>query len=145
MEVTNVVSSITYDGKFILEHVLSCYGSIAKKLHGFPAIVLKLGISNLCHVFPNGKVIVLGATSIKQCHEYCDRYTKLLQDIGYDKAFGDIRVVNIVARYTHRNHVGLFSLAESNRLEYEPELFPAVRLRYADLGITIIYSGLESV
>jgi TATA-box binding protein (TBP) (component of TFIID and TFIIIB) len=45
--------------------------------------------------------------------------------------------VNIVARYIHHRPIKLFQLAQANRLEFEQELFPAVRLRFEDLKITV--------
>ena len=137
MEMSNIVSSVTYSGKLDLLHILKTHGHIARRLKGFPAIVLKFDTSDLCHVFSNGKIIVLGATSIKQAHDLFDRYVKLLQDIGYTEEYKDFKIVNIVARYVHPRAVCLVNLAQLYKLEFEPELFPAVRLRLEDLKITI--------
>ncbi len=65
-------------------------------------------------------------------------YANLFFNLGYTcTGFEDLRVVNIVARYTHHSEINLFNLATWTNLEYDPDIFPAVRFRLDDLKITI--------
>jgi TATA-box binding protein (TBP) (component of TFIID and TFIIIB) len=65
-------------------------------------------------------------------------YMGLLHDIGYlCTGSEDFKIQNIVAKYRFLHAIDLKHLATLNNLEYEQELFPAVRYRLDDLKITI--------
>jgi transcription initiation factor TFIID TATA-box-binding protein len=137
MEILNIVASVKFPFGFDLEKIQKTYDFICSRSPGFPAVNLKIENSDLCQVFANGSVIVLGQTSTQRIQEMFIVYAGLLEDLGYPcTGKEDLKIQNIVARFVYHSKVDLFDLAVCFALEYEPEVFPAARYRDKELGIT---------
>ena len=68
---------------------------------------------------------------------------KDLADLGHLINYTDYKIQNIVACYKHPVPVSLENIARTFGLEYNPELFPAVRYRDNDRKVTanIFHTG----
>ena len=60
-----------------------------------------------------------------------------VSNLGVDVSKMDYKVVNIIACYKRTTAVDLEGLSQSCKLEYFPELFPAVRYRDEDYRVTV--------
>jgi transcription initiation factor TFIID TATA-box-binding protein len=137
MEIQNIVASAKYAGVFDISHVLQSYDHIATRLPQFPAVTIKLNVSDLCQVYTNGTIIILGASSIQETNKLYNSYVELLRKIGYIGEYTNFRIVNIVARYVHPEKIHLNNLKIKHNLIFLPEIFPAAHFRIEHLKITI--------
>ena len=103
----------------------------------FGSINVKLGKKTLFQIFQNGRVIIIGGVTEAETKENFARYLSILFDLGISNDCDSYRIQNIVATYDYKRRLDLFYIAKKNRLQFEPELFPAVRYRIHDLKITV--------
>ena len=87
-------------------------------------------------MFRNGKIIVIGGTTESIAKAIFDSYMKDLADLGHPINYTNYKIQNIVACYKHLVPVSLENIAKTFGLEYNPELFPAVRYRDNDRKVT---------
>ena len=129
-----VVSATAMEGIDIdfIELFLPC-----KRNTAFGSLNVKLKPSTLCQQFPNGKIIVIGGETENETKEVFDSYMEAFADLGHPIEYKDYHIQNIVACYKHPQRARLDHLAEKNRLEFEPELFPAVRYRDEKRKVTV--------
>ncbi len=138
MELVNIVAAHKFPFTFDLNAIEEKFSSIATRPKDFPAVNLKLHYSDLCQVFRNGNVIILGERTPEKLTNLFKSYTVLLRQLGYPCTGTEVlRIVNMIARYDYGRDIHLSHLATRAKLEYFPELFPAVRYRLNDLKITI--------
>ena len=137
MDIVNIVVSKKFNFKFNLEKIENAYPKICYRPKNFPSINLKLHESDLCQIFSNGNIIVLGEKTMNATMDLFKAYLVLLYDLGYPCTIENIKIQNIIARYSYGEKINLGELAKRTKFEFEPELFPAVRYRLEDLKITI--------
>ena len=137
MEIVNIVASVKFPFTFDLNKIEEAYTHISSRPLNFPAVNLKLHFSDLCQIFANGNIIVLGEKTIEGTYALFNSYLQLLQHLGYPCIRRNLKIQNIIARYDHREKINLHTLARQTKFEYEPDLFPAVRFRLKDLKITV--------
>ena len=65
------------------------------------------------------------------------RHLRTVSDIGISAEYTNCSIQNIVATYDLKRKLDLATIASHHRLEFEPELFPAVRYRIEDLKVTV--------
>jgi len=113
------------------------------KSRAFGSLNLKISLSTVFQLFKNGRIISIGGKTEKEAKAIFDGYIEILADLGVDVCHINYRIQNIVASYNHGKRLKLASVASWNNLEYNPELFPAVRYRNKALGITcnIFHTG----
>ena len=88
-------------------------------------------------LFPSGRVISVGGTTEGQAKRIFMRHLRTVSDLGICTAYKNYKVQNIVATYDLRRKLHLATIASHHRLEFVPELFPAVRYRFQDLNVTV--------
>ena len=143
MEIVNIVLSVVFDCTFDLTHIVKKFeGEFDLPTH-FNALNIRLGGASFCQIFPNGKCIMNGVKSLEESNQLLVAYQKTLRNIGYSANIVSSQVANIIATYNHGKRVPLFKIARKNSLWFEPEIFPAARVRMEDLKITvnIFHSG----
>ena len=64
-------------------------------------------------------------------------YLSFLSHLGTKVDYDNYRIQNIVATYDHCKPLSLYHIAERHCLEFEPEMFPAVRYRIPDIAVTV--------
>ena len=62
---------------------------------------------------------------------------RTVSDIGISAEYTNYSIQNIVATYDLKRKLDLATIATHHSLEFEPELFPAVRYRIKDLKVTV--------
>ena len=65
------------------------------------------------------------------------RRVRTVSDLGISIEYTNYNIQNIVATYDLKRKLDLAIIASHHRLEFEPELFPAVRYRIEDLKVTV--------
>ena len=65
------------------------------------------------------------------------RHLRTVSDIGISAEYTNYNIQNIVATYDFKRKFDLATIASHYWLEFEPELFPAVRYRIEDLKVTV--------
>ena len=140
MSVKNIVVSDSATSSINLKKVEDSLPLFSERNHCFGSLNIKLDASSLCQLFRNGKIIVFGGTTELGAKAIFDSYMKDLADLGYPINY---KIQNVMACYKHPLPVSLENIAKTFGLEYNPELFPAVRYRDHDRKVTanIFHSG----
>ena len=143
MSIKNIVATAHLMTNLNLEDIMAAlpgYSSINK---AFNSLNIKTDKNTLLQLFKHGKVIVIGGQTEGQSKRLFLRYLRLLAEIGVPTEYENFRIQNIVACYDHGSRVNLARIAAQYKLEFEPELFPAVRLRNNHFKVTtnIFHTG----
>ena len=143
MSVKNIVVSATGSSSIDLQMIEDSLPLFSEQNHSFGSLNIKFDASSLCQLFRNGKIIVIGGTKESGAKAIFDSYMKELADLGYPINHTNYKIQNIVACYKHPVPVSLENIAKTLGLEYNPELFPAVRYRDNDRKVTanIFHTG----
>ena len=135
MSIKNIVVTANSLNGIDIEKIHRCDPVFITRNVAFGSINFKMDTSSLCQLFKNGKIIVMGGTSEFEARELFDRYMSALADLGSEIQYTNYKIQNIVACYKHPHQINLPKLACKHIdpaffvLEFEPELFPAVRFR----------------
>jgi len=65
------------------------------------------------------------------------RHLRTVLDLGIYTEYTNYNIYNIVATYDLKRKPHLATIASQHKLEFEPELFPAVRYRIENLKVTV--------
>jgi transcription initiation factor TFIID TATA-box-binding protein len=143
MEIVNIVQAVSFDCTFDLTDIVRRFNGKVDLPSNFNAVNIRLREKSFCQIFPNGKCIVNGAKAFQEATDLVSAYQTALQNMGYSANIVKGQVVNIIATYNHGKRVSLFEIAQKHKLLFEPEIFPAARVRMDDLRITvnIFYTG----
>jgi transcription initiation factor TFIID TATA-box-binding protein len=137
MEIRNVVTSVNFECKFDLKHLLASFKGDIEASRAFNAVILRINGKSFCQAFPNGKCIVSGGKSVEESTSLAEAYQSIFLDLGYSATISRLAVVNIVATFDLGRPVNLHNLAKANNFYFEPELFPAVKVRVQPLHTTL--------
>ena len=83
------------------------------------------------------RIISVGGITEGQAKRIFLRHLGTLSDISISTENTNYDIQNIVATYDLKRKLDLATIASHHRLEFEPELFPAVRYRIEDLKVTV--------
>ena len=142
MSIKNIVATARLPAKLDLDKV-ECglsgdsFQGLCWTNRAFGSLNIKSDKSTLFQLFKNGRVIVVGGTTEGQTKRIFLRYLGLLSDLGISIDYQDYHIQNIVACYDYGQKLDLYLVAQSNKFEFEPELFPAVRYRDKTLKVTV--------
>jgi transcription initiation factor TFIID TATA-box-binding protein len=137
MEIVNIVQSVVFDCSFDLTDIVKKFNDKVDLPTNFNAVNIRLKGKSFCQIYPNGKCIINGIKSMQESNELVSAYQSSLRDMGYSANIIKSQVVNIIATYNHGKRISLFEIAYKHKLWFEPEQFPAVRIRMEDLKITV--------
>jgi TATA-box binding protein (TBP) (component of TFIID and TFIIIB) len=137
MAIVNVVSSVVFDCSFDLTHILKNFKGDVDTPYSFNAVNIRQNGKSFCQIYPNGKCIVNGGKSVAESESLISFYQQSLHGLGYSAKILKSQVVNIVAVHDHGKSIRLYDVAKNNRLFFEPEIFPAIKVRLSDHAVTI--------
>ena len=137
MEIQRIITRLRYNCAFDLNHIRTTAFCVTKTTSNFNAITLVAEPQSYCQIFSNGKCVLNGGKSESEVENLIEFYTYVLQLLDYKAVVTERSIVNIVATYTNHEPVRLHNLSRHQELVWEPELFPAVKYRIHDLGVTI--------
>ena len=116
----------------LLRKEVNCWKNTA-----FGSVNIRLQRGLLFQMFPSGRVISVGGITEGQAKRIFLRHLRTVSDIGISTEYTKYNIQNIVATYDLKRKLDLATIALHHRLEFEPELFPAVRYRIEDLKVTV--------
>jgi transcription initiation factor TFIID TATA-box-binding protein len=145
VEIVNVVGSGSLDAEFDLEKVAADIGSIAEyDPDEYPGMYLRFEEdAPLITVYRTGKYIVTGADSEEEAHAIRGRFLNLLADNEMIAEPDDewFRIQNLVCTAELGESLNLNALVIGLGLEsteYEPEQFPGLVYRPAEIGAVLL-------
>lgn len=116
----------------------------------FPGLVVHLDEPPVAALmFKSGKMVVTGAKHITDAQRAVDGICSTLRKDGQD-VYDDVtlNVQNIVASARVADHLNLVNVAQAlglETIEYEPEQFPGLVYRMADVGVVLLLFGSGKV
>lgn len=116
----------------------------------FPGLVVHLDKPSVAALmFKSGKMVVTGAKDVADAQQAVNRVCTTLLDGGQD-VYDDVSldVQNIVASARVAEHLNLINVAQAlglETIEYEPEQFPGLVYRMADVGVVLLLFGSGKV
>ena len=116
----------------LLRKEVNCWKNTA-----FGSVNIRLQMGLLFQMFPSGRVISVGGITEGQARRIFLRHLRTVSDIGISAEYTNYNIQDIVVTYDLKRKLDLASIATHHRLEFEPELFPAVRYRIEDLKVTV--------
>jgi transcription initiation factor TFIID TATA-box-binding protein len=137
MEIVNIVNSVFFDCTFDLTDIVKKFSGEVDIPSKFNAVNIRLKTKSFCQIFPNGKCILNGIKSLQEVNEVVSTYQYTLQAMGYSANIISCQTVSIIATYNHGKRIPLFQIAQKHKLFFEPEIFPAARLRMDDIKVTV--------
>ncbi len=135
--IKNIVVSATATEPIDIDFIELMLISVSKRNNAFGSLNVKMFPSTLCQLFPNGKIIIIGGTTEEKVKDILDKYLRQFADLGHPISYRDFQIQNIVSCYKHDTPIDLTSFSKEHKLEYEPELFPAVRYKCPLTNITV--------
>ena len=138
MTVKNIVATATLRQALTLDEIeRKCGGVLCHRVRAFGSVNIQVEKHSLMQIFSNKRLIITGGLTEGQAKRIFIKYLRILVDLGIDAEYGNYRIQNIIACYIHGKALNLAKLATLNKLEFEPELFPAVRFRDNSLRVTV--------
>lgn len=143
MAIVNIITSVKFAHTFDLAHVAKSFDGRSEVSRHFNAVTLYLPDRRFCQVFGNGKCIVNGGTFKEEAEETVVLFRRVFRSMGYRAVILSQNIVNIVAKYDCKRRLKLQNIADAFNFWYEPEIFPAVRIRLKAINVTvnIFHSG----
>lgn len=100
-------------------------------------------------IFASGKMVVTGANFEDNCKLGARKFTRIIQNLGYNAKFTDFKIHNIVGSCDVKFPIRLEGLASRHHefSSYEPELFPGLiyRMIKPKILLLIFMSGKISL
>lgn len=86
-------------------------------------------------IFPNGKLICLGAKTEEDSKKACKKYAKIIKSLNYPVVFANFRIQNIVGSCDVKFNIQLrelhnYMIFYNAKVAYETELFPGLIYHY---------------
>lgn len=88
-------------------------------------------------IFPNGKLVCLGAKTEEDSIKACRKYAKIIKSLNYPVVFKNFRIQNIVGSCNAKFKIHLrelynYMVLYNGKVTYETELFPGLIYHYLD-------------
>lgn len=94
-----------------------------------------------CLIFKNGQIVCLGARTEEDSFTTIRKLAKILKHFGYGVKLSNFKVQNIVGSFDCQFPINIREIylkTKSNKLQYEPELFPGLIYRMNKPKITFL-------
>ena len=116
----------------LLRKEVNCWKNTA-----FGSVNISLENGLLFQLFPSGRVFSIGGITEGQAKRIFMRHLRAVSGLDVCTEYKNYKVQIIVATCDLKRKLHLATIASHHRLEFEPELFPAVRYRIKDLRVTV--------
>ncbi|KAL6120413.1 hypothetical protein NUSPORA_02862 [Nucleospora cyclopteri] len=128
----NVVATVNLKCKLDLKAIALHARNAEYNPKRFAAVIMRIrDPKTTALIFASGKMVVTGAKSEVASRMASQRYSKIIQKLGFNCEFSDFKIQNIVSSCDLKFCIKLENLAyqHSNYCSYEPELFPGLIYR----------------
>jgi len=137
MSILNIVATAKTNNRVDFELIEKMIPDSCYRSPSFGSLNVKDSVTSLLQIFKNGKLLVIGGRSEEEAMAIFEDCIKMIVDLGHPLDYLDYKISNIVASYRHDKSINLHKLAETHNLEFNPEIFPAVRRRYKKEKVTV--------
>lgn len=137
----NVVATVNLNCKLDLKSIALHARNAEYNPKKFAAVIMRIREpKTTALIFASGKMVVTGAKSEKASRIASQRYSKIIQKLGFSVYFDSFTVQNIVSSCDLKFPIKLEGLAyaHSNYCSYEPELFPGLIYRMVKPKIVLL-------
>ncbi|KAK6089671.1 hypothetical protein P3W45_001313 [Vairimorpha bombi] len=137
----NVVATVNLNCKLDLKNIALRARNAEYNPKRFAAVIMRIREpKTTALIFASGKVVITGAKSEKQSKLAAQRYSKIINKLGFNADFNDFKIQNIVSSCDTKFSIRLEGLAysHSNYCSYEPELFPGLIYRMVKPKIVLL-------
>ena len=137
----NVVSTVNLNCKLDLKSIALHARNAEYNPKRFAAVIMRIREpKTTALIFASGKMVVTGAKSEKASRIASQRYSKIIQKLGFSIYFDSFKVQNIVSSCDVKFAIKLegIAYAHSNYCSYEPELFPGLIYRMVNPKIVLL-------
>ena len=141
--ITNIVATACLGQKLNLvaiEAKLPMAQYVPQRFSGLLVRVLKPFKAH-CHLYCNGKMTVNGARTEKDALELAQRFSAMLNSIGYDTSLSNFKIVNVVGSHNFERFIKLEHLSTKLGVHYTPELFPGLTVKLPLCTAVLFHSG----
>lgn len=138
MSIKNIVATAALRYELDLKEVENkCASVLCHHVNAFGSVNLQYEKGGVLQLFGSGRIVVIGGCTEGQNKRIFLKFIRILVDLGLNVEYINYKIQNIVACYRFRKPVKLAKIAAQYKLEFEPELFPAVRYRNDCLKVTV--------
>ncbi|EPR78458.1 Transcription initiation factor TFIID [Spraguea lophii 42_110] len=139
--IQNVVATVNLGCKLDLKAIALRARNAEYNPKRFAAVVMRIkDPKTTALIFASGKMVVTGARSEESSKKASQKYSRIIQKLGFDARFSEFKIQNIVSSCDAKFNVRLEGLAfsHSNYCSYEPELFPGLIYRMVKPKIVLL-------
>ena len=137
--VQNIVSTVDLDCKINLKQIALQVENTQYNPAKFTGLIMRIREPRTTAlIFPNGKLVCLGAKTEEDSKKACKQYAKIIKNLNYPILnIKNFRIQNIVSSSNVNFKIPLMTLyihmkKYKCRVTYEPEIFPGLIYRYLD-------------
>lgn len=151
LRIANVVGSVAYRQELDLRELANTFETLdtVSEVKYEPAenhwLQTRIGEDDVYVAFyRSGKVSIVGCNSVDHFHRLVDEVNSIMKELLKYEYTPQVEVSNIVATASINCSVPLERLAVYlglEKVEYEPEQFPALIYRYKDTAVLVFSSG----
>ncbi len=142
MQCVNMVASSSLSCELDLSELASSLHNIVYSPSHFTGASLKhRKIKGTLLLFPNGKLILTGATSFREAKQSIRRFARIIQRQGYHVTLKPIKLLTSTVTNDLRRKINLGKLRNKIKGIYEPEQFPALTFKYNDVTFIVHHTG----
>ena len=148
IKISNIVALLNSGCKLNLKHIgLICQNTEYNQKR-FNALTMRLKEpKTVALIFDSGKLIVTGTTNEKDSYKAARKFVKILKKCGFKVLFKSFQIINIVSSCNVNFDIALTKLntylyykysSITNKVSYEPEVFPGLIYRMEKPKITLL-------
>jgi transcription initiation factor TFIID TATA-box-binding protein len=147
IEMVAVVVSLGFDSKFDLDHLHENLDTKESEYSPEEVHWLKTRFEpNGTYVafYQSGKAMIAGSESVSEGERVAENVTREVWEVTKSTAAPDIKIENVVAKYSLGKNIRLEKLAVHlgfENIEYGPEQFPALIFRRDGKALLVFSSG----
>ena len=136
-DIQNIVSTADLNCKLNLKEIALQANNVKYDPKKFSGLIMKIKEPKATAlIFPNGKIVCLGAKNEEQSKNACRKFGKIIKKFGFSVTLGNFKIQNIVGSCKLNFKLPLIALYHhiikkmNSKVAYEPELFPGLIYHY---------------
>ena len=136
-EIQNIVSTAELNCELNLKEIALQAKNVKYDPKKFSGLIMKLREpKTTALIFPNGKMVCLGAKNEEQSKHAIRKFAKIIKKLKYNVSLKNFKIQNIVGSCKLKFKLPLSALCHyitkkmNSRVAYEPELFPGLIYHY---------------
>ena len=151
IKINNIVALANSGCELNLTHIALLIKNAQYNPKKFNALIMRLKKpKSVALIFDSGKLIVTGTTNEIDSYKAARKFVKILKKCGFEVLFKSFQIINIVSSCNVNFDIALTKLntylyykysSITNKVSYEPEVFPGLIYRMEKPKITVLIFG----